>query len=55
MARVAPRLGEANINIQYAYCGVEPRTNASLLIFGVAEVGKAAAILDQTAAVAAGN
>jgi len=51
----ASRLGEANINIQYAYCGVEPRTNASLLIFGVAEVGKAAAILDQTAAVAAGN
>ena len=55
LARVASRLGEANINIQYAYCGVEPGTNASLLIFGVAEVGKAAAILDQTAAVAAGN
>src|SRR5438094_10533918 len=32
LARVASRLGEANINIQHAYCGVEPGTNASLLI-----------------------
>ena len=41
LARVASRLGEANININHAYCGVEPGTNASLLIFGVADVGKA--------------
>ena len=53
LARVASRLGEANININYAYCGVEPGTNAPLLIFGVAEVGQAVAILDQTAAAAA--
>ncbi|PYU09301.1 MAG: amino acid-binding protein [Acidobacteria bacterium] len=46
---------EANININYAYCGVEPGANAPLLIFGVAEVGQAVAILDQTAAAAAGT
>ena len=53
LARAASRLGEAKININYAYCGVEPHTNASLLIFGVAEVGKAVTILEQTAAAAA--
>src|SRR5712691_6018209 len=55
LARAASRLGEANININYAYCGVEPGANAPLLIFGVAEVGQAVAILDQTAAAAAGS
>ena|SRR5881398_495495 len=55
LARVASRLGEANININHAYCGVEPGTNASLLIFGVADVGKAAAILDQIATTARGS
>src|SRR5438309_1230079 len=55
LARAASRLGEANININHAYCGVEPGANAPLLIFGVAEVGQAVAILDQTAAAAAGT
>src|SRR6266852_4194357 len=55
LARAASRLGEANININYAYCGVEPGANAPLLIFGVAEVGQAVAILDQTATAAAGT
>ncbi len=55
LARAASRLGEANININYAYCGVESRTNAPLLIFGVAEVGRAVAILEQAAAAAAGT
>jgi hypothetical protein len=50
LARAAIRLGEANININYCYCGVEPSTNASLLIFGVSEAGKAASILEQTGA-----
>ncbi len=50
LARAASRLGEANININYAYCGVEPGTNAPLLIFGVAEAARAATILDQAAA-----
>jgi hypothetical protein len=52
IARVASRLGNANININYAYCGLEPGTNAPLVFLGVAEVGKAAAILEQTAAAA---
>jgi hypothetical protein len=51
-ARVASRLGEANINIHYAYCGLESGTNAPLMFFGVAEVGKAAPVLDQAAAAA---
>jgi hypothetical protein len=53
IARVASRLGEANININYAYCGLESGTNSPLVFFGVAEVGKAAAILEQAAASAA--
>ena len=53
LARAASRLGEANININYAYCGVEPGTNAPLLIFGVPEVARAVAILEQAAAAAA--
>lgn len=54
IARLASRLGRANININYAYCGLEPGTNAPLVFFGVAEVNKAASILEQ-AAVAAGE
>lgn len=55
LARAASKLGEAKININYAYCGVEPSTNAPLVIFGVTEVGRAATILDQTAAAVAGT
>ena len=54
LARAASQLGEANINIEYAYCGLEPGTNAPLLIFGVADAGRAAQILDKTAAAGAG-
>jgi hypothetical protein len=53
LARVASRLGEANININYAYCGLEADTNAPLVIFGVHEAAQAAPILDQAAAAAA--
>ena len=42
---------EAGINIDYAYCGVEPGTNATFLILGGAEAGKAANIFSQAAAV----
>jgi hypothetical protein len=55
LARVAGRLGEANININYAYGGIEPGTNNPVLFFGVAEVGRAAQLLDQTASAAAGR
>ncbi len=41
------------ININYAYAGVEPGTNAPLVIFGVADVGKAAKIMDEVAKAAA--
>jgi hypothetical protein len=53
LARAASRLGEAGINIDYEYCGVEPGANATFLIFGVAEAGKAVNILDQAAAASA--
>ena len=53
IARLASRLGEADININYAYCGLEPETNAPLVFFGVADVGEAARILEQARAAAA--
>src|SRR6202008_881665 len=53
LARAASKLGDADINIRYAYCGVEPATNAPLVIFGESEVGLAATILDLTMAAAA--
>ena len=52
IARVATRLGEANININYAYCGLEPGTNTPLVFFGVNEVTQAAPLLEQAAAAA---
>ena len=55
LARAASRLGEANINIDYTYCGLEAGTNAPLVFFGVADVGRAVSILDQVAASAAGT
>ena len=54
LARAALRLGENNININYTYCGLEPGTNAPLVVFGVAEVARAVTLLDQIAAAAAG-
>jgi len=53
LARVASQLGEANININYVYGGVDPSTNAPLLIFGVKEVELATVILDRATAAAA--
>src|SRR5216684_413634 len=53
IARVASRLGESKININYAYCGLEPGTNTPLVFFGVADAGQAAPILDKAAAAAA--
>jgi hypothetical protein len=53
IGRAAARLGEAGINIDYGYCGVDPTTNATLLLLGVADAGKAAKVLDQAAAASA--
>ena len=54
LASAASKLGEANININYAYGGAEPGTHTPLVILGVTEVSRAAAILDGAAAAAAG-
>jgi len=50
LARAASKLGEANINIHYAYCGLAPSTNEALVIIGATELGRAVAILDETTA-----
>jgi hypothetical protein len=54
LARAASQLGDAEININYAYGGIEPNSNTPFMIFGVAEVGRAVKILDKVAAAAAG-
>lgn len=51
IARLASRLGKANVNINYAYCGLELGSNSPLVFFGVADVRNAASILESTAAV----
>lgn len=53
LANAAAKLGEAQININYGYAGVDPRTNAPIMIFGVADVARASKILDEITAVAA--
>ena len=53
LARAAARLGDAGINIDYAYCGVDPGTNATMLVFEVADAVKAAKVLEQAAAASA--
>ncbi len=53
IARLASRLGRADININYAYCGLQPGTNAPLVFFSVADVHKAASILEQLSTAAA--
>ena len=52
LARAVSKLGDANIDIKYAYCGVEPITNSPLVIFGIREkeLDRAANILDRGAA-----
>jgi hypothetical protein len=53
LARAASRLGDTKINIDYAYTGLDPRTNKPLLFFGVTDVSRAVEILDQAAAAGA--
>ena len=49
LGRAASKLGEASVNINYAYCGIEPGTNEPILIFGVTDANRAAKILDEAA------
>lgn len=46
LGRAAAQLGEAGINIDYSYCGLEPGSDLGLLVFGVDNLTKAAALLD---------
>ena len=50
LGRAAAQLGEARVNIDYSYCGQEPGSPQSILVFGVDNLAKAAAALDQLAA-----
>ncbi len=50
LGRAAACLGEGKINIDYSYCGSEPGSTMGLLIFGVDDLTKAAALLDEMAA-----
>jgi hypothetical protein len=50
LARVASRLGDQGINIDYGYSGAEPGASASFLILGVAEAGQVVKLLEQAAA-----
>ena len=49
LGRAASRLGEHQINIDYSYCGLEPGSTRALLVFGVDNLTKAAAALDELA------
>jgi hypothetical protein len=55
LARVASRLGEQGINIDYGYSGAEPGASASFLILGVADAGKVLKLVEQAAAAGGKN
>lgn len=50
LGRAATRLGEGQVNIDYSYGGQEPGSALTLLVFGVDNLAKAAALLDELAA-----
>lgn len=47
LGRAAALLGQEQINIDYSYCGLEPAGKLALLVFGVDNLSRAAAVLDQ--------
>jgi len=49
LGRAASHLGENHINIDYSYCGFESGSSHGLLVFGVDNISKAAAVLDALA------
>jgi hypothetical protein len=49
LARAASLLGEADININYAFAGIDSGTNAPLLFVSVADAERAAKVLDEGA------
>ena len=50
LGRATSRLGEKQINIDYSYCGLEPGSTLVLAVFGVDNLTKAAAVLDELSA-----
>jgi hypothetical protein len=50
LGRAAARLGDKRVNIDYSYCGGQPDSSLSLLVFGVDNLSLAAAALDELAA-----
>ena len=50
LGRAAALLGEKKINIDYSYFGWEPGANLAVIVFGVDDLSKAAALLDEMAA-----
>jgi hypothetical protein len=50
LGRAASRLGEKQINIDYSYSGLEPASTLALAVFGVDNLTKAAAVLDELSA-----
>src|SRR5579871_3527005 len=47
LGRAAARLGQAQVNIDYSYCGLEPGSSRVLLVFGVDNLTAAATALDE--------
>ena len=50
LGRAAARLGEKKINIDYTYCGMDPGATQVLVVFGVDDLTRASALLDELAA-----
>jgi hypothetical protein len=50
LGRAAARLGEKQINIDYSYSGLEPGSALMLAAFGVDNLTKASAVLDELSA-----
>jgi hypothetical protein len=48
LGRAASQLGEADINIEHAYSGLDA-SNSPVVFFGVKDIGKAVAVLDKVA------
>ncbi len=49
LGRAASMLGQAGINIDYSYCGLDAESGSGLLVFGIDQVSKAATVLDNMA------
>lgn len=47
LGRAAALLGKNQVNINYSYCGLEPGSSRLLVVFGVDNLSKAAALLDE--------